>query len=91
MTYERHPAAQAIEPSTSGAFTGRISAIASQTEATNYRLRAVLNHLRIAPPSPVEKNETSGRQTCIEDFLQRTESANEVINHLLNELEGLFQ
>lgn len=79
-------------PSPRGMFTERISALMENAENTRHRLQLVLNHLRVAPPSAIEKAESQvGRQTCVEDYLQRAESANASISGLLNELEGLFQ
>lgn len=74
-----------------GAFTGRIHALADNAESVRHSLQRLLNHLRAAPPSIVDGQPATSRQTCIEDYLQHTESANKSISDLLNELEGLFQ
>lgn len=74
-----------------GAFTGRIHALADNAESVRHSLQRLLNHMRVAPPSAIEPGAQTGRQTCIEDYLQRTESANKSISDILNELEGLFQ
>lgn len=86
-------AAQGIEPMQPprGAFTGRIRMLADQSEEIRARLYRVMNNLRVAPPAPAEMTGKDGRQSCVEDYLQRNESANETIGGLLNELEGLFQ
>jgi hypothetical protein len=73
-----------------GAFTTRIRGLAADSEMIRHRLSLVLSHLRVPPPAPADLNAATGRQACVDDYLQRAESANKTVADALTELEGLF-
>ena len=85
-------AANAAEPlAAEGEFTARIRSLAGDAEEIRNRIGAILAHMRVPPPMPAETNAAGIHQVCIEDFLQRGESAHKSTADALTELEGLFR
>lgn len=72
------------------AFTARIRMLGQESEAVAGRLSRVLTNMRPNQPSVADTNDKPRRVACIEDHLQHAEAVNEVIDHLLREIESLI-
>lgn len=78
-----------MNPTTSGAYTKRLSDLANQTEALQPRLQAVLTNLRGAPPPASNPSAQPVTPATIAGYIQAIESGLELAFQLFTEIEAL--